>query len=256
MKRFPVQLQWSVVLLLLHAVSVFAQGMYWESTTTAPDGQRMERHAYMPRMFKTVTDAGAGEVVIVRLDKEVMYTLDSQKQTYSEMSFAELEQTMQHASGQMDAAMAQMQKELAGMPPEQRKMVEQMMRDKMPGMHASAAPTEVTKTNETRQINGYACTKYVIHRGPETVMTMWTTTDVKDFSAMRKDFEEFSKRLAAVRPMGGDLGKSMRQVEGFPMQTETGQGIKTMVTKVEKRAIAASEFDIPTGYKKVPPKLH
>jgi hypothetical protein len=240
-------------LLLLHAVSAFAQGLYWESTTTTPSGQRTERHAYLPRMFKTVTDAG--ETVIVRLDKDMLYTLDPQKQTYSEMSFAELERTLQQASGQMDAAMAQMQKELAGMPPEQRQMVEQMMRERMPGMHASTVPAEVTKTNETRQINGYACTKYVIRRGQETLMTLWTTNDIKDFSAMRKDFDEFAKHLAAVRRMDGDLGQSMRQVEGFPIQTETGQGRKTLVTKVEKRAITASEFDIPAGYKKAPTQL-
>lgn len=35
--------------------------------------------------------------------------------------------TMKSASGQMEAQMAQMQKELAGMPPDQRKMVEDMM---------------------------------------------------------------------------------------------------------------------------------
>jgi TolA-binding protein len=35
--------------------------------------------------------------------------------------------TMKSASGQMEAQMAQMQKELASMPPEQRKMVEDMM---------------------------------------------------------------------------------------------------------------------------------
>lgn len=39
----------------------------------------------------------------------------------------ELQSTMKSASGQMEAAMAQMQQQLAAMPPEQRKQMEQMM---------------------------------------------------------------------------------------------------------------------------------
>lgn len=42
--------------------------------------------------------------------------------------------TIKTQSGEMEAAMTQMQKELAGMPPEQRKMIEQMMELKGVGM--------------------------------------------------------------------------------------------------------------------------
>ena len=31
------------------------------------------------------------------------------------------------------------------------------------------------------------------------------------------------------------------------------QGVKTLVTKVEQRAIAASEFEVPAGFTKVEP---
>jgi hypothetical protein len=31
-------------------------------------------------------------------------------------------------------------------------------------------------------------------------------------------------------------------------------GITMTVTKVEKKVVAASEFEVPAGYKKVPPK--
>jgi hypothetical protein len=45
----------------------------------------------------------------------------------------------------------------------------------------------------------------------------------------------------------------MKKVEGFPVQT-TIAGITTTVTKIENKVAAASEFEVPAGYKKVPPK--
>ncbi|HET6272967.1 MAG TPA: DUF4412 domain-containing protein, partial [Bacteroidota bacterium] len=51
------------------------------------------------------------------------------------------------------------------------------------------------------------------------------------------------------------LAEGMKKVDGFPIQTEMGQGITTLVTKVEKRSTPASEFTVPAGYKKVDSKM-
>jgi hypothetical protein len=70
---------------------------------------------------------------------------------------------------------------------------------------------------------------------------------------MQKDFEEFGQRMAAQMPKAGEMVAAMTKVEGFPVQT-TIAGITSTVTKVEKKVVAASEFEVPAGYKKVIPK--
>ena len=52
---------------------------------------------------------------------------------------------------------------------------------------------------------------------------------------------------------GGRLAAAMENLDGFPMETIIG-GMSSTVTKVEKKAIPASEFEIPAGYTKVSPE--
>jgi len=51
--------------------------------------------------------------------------------------------TMKSSSGEMEAKMAQMQQQLAAMPPEQRKMVEDMMAKQGVGMGGGGRPTTI-----------------------------------------------------------------------------------------------------------------
>jgi hypothetical protein len=228
----------------------FSQGITWESTTTTPMTGAKEIHStsyYRPHMFKQTSDNDAS---IFRLDKETLIRVDSQRKEYSEMTFAELESQVKQASGELDARMAEMQKKLESMPPEQRKMVEQMMGDKLKG-GSGEGKVDVTKTSETKTISGYPCTKYVVKQGDKDFATLWTTTSIPDFGTMKDDFKEFSQRISSMMPSkGAQIADGMKKVEGFPIQS-TIAGITTTVTKVEKRTIAASEFEPPPGFTKV-----
>lgn len=62
--------------------------------------------------------------------------------------------------------------------------------------------------------------------------------------------------MMAMNPMANKgLGDAFKKIDGFPIQTEMSQGITNTVTKVEKRAASASEFEVPAGYKKVKSKM-
>ena len=168
------------------------------------------------------------------------------------MSFEEVEKTMKGLGAQMDAAMEQMRKGMKDMPEEQRKQVEQMMGGMMDG---KKTPAEVTKTGERRTISGYACIKHIMKQGSKEVATVWVTKGIKEFEKMRKDFEDFSRRLMALNPMTAGAAEGWDKIDEFPMETDYGKGIKTVVTKVEKRSIPKNEFEIPAGYKRVKSKL-
>ena len=243
------------VLLMNFAVApLSAQGTYWESTTTGMGGEHVSQMYYLSKMFKSVTtDEDGGRVVIVRLDKEKIYTLSPKEKTYSEMTFNELEATMKKMGSEMDSHMAEMNEQLASMPPEQRKMVEEMMKKQM--NRGGGDEVKVEKTGDSKTISGYSCTKFLVKQDDKEMATIWTTKDLKAFESMRGDFQEFSKRMMSMNPMTKGMGEGMQKVEGFPIETDGARGFKQVVTKVEKRSIAASEFEIPADYKKVKSEL-
>ena len=243
--------------LILFSATLYSQGLYWESTTTGTimgGNGRIAKSYYMPKMFKEIHN-GSDESSIFRLDKQLIITVNNKDKTYSEMTFAELEGMMKKTVGQLDEKMAEMRDKLKDMPEEQRKMVEQMIGDKMPGKNKEVK-VEVTATGEKKTISGYACEEYVIKQNGKDLMTLWTSKDVKAFDEMRKDFEEFKSRMAVLTPMAGKgLAEGMKNLKGFPIQTLLSMGLTSIVTKIEKRSTPPSEFEVPPGYKKVKSKM-
>jgi len=237
------------------AASACGQGLYWESTVTrkGDDEKALSKSYYMPQMFKEKGSSG-NQWVIVRLDRKMFVMVNDADKEYSEMTFDELEQMMKNVGGKMSGAMAEMEKQMAGLTPEQKKMMKEMMGGKLPRMKGDAK-IEVTETGEKTSVNGYACTKYVVTRGGEEFITLWTTDEIEGIGTLGEEMKEFGRRMAALNPMG-DLSETeaMMNVDGFPMQTEVAN-VTTVVTKVEKKNIPASEFEVPAGYKKVKPQM-
>jgi hypothetical protein len=230
---------------------IVGQGLSWESTTTVPMANGKIIHSissYRPHMFKQSSENNAS---IFRLDKEMMYLIDTQKKEYSEMTFAEMEAYAKKANKKLEGKMAEMNEQLKNMPPEQRKAMEKMMGNA--GMGGQNAKIEVMKTAEKQTISGYACVKFAMKEDGKEIGSMWTTTSVPDFGSMQKDMKEFGQRMAAQMPKAGEMVEAMKKVEGFPIQT-TIAGITTIVTKIEKKVVAANEFEVPAGYKKVTQK--
>jgi hypothetical protein len=241
-------------LLLCITLPLLAQGVYWESTMTGMGMEQKSQMYYLPKKFKNVSSSQQGnDISIVRLDQSKIYNLMPGDKSYSEMSFSDMEGAAKKTGGEMDARMQEMKKGLESMPPEQRQMAEQMMGRMM--NKSPESPIQVEKTGETKSISGFNCTKYVLKQGDKEMATIWATKDLKEFESMKDDFREFAKGMMAMNPLAKSLRDGMQKVEGFPIQTDMAQGMKTVVTKVEKRSIAASEFEIPSGYKKVKPKF-
>ena len=240
-------------LALLLVLPVFAQGFYWESTRSSSlmgDASETVKYSYAGKKFKVVSGEN-GNTTILRLDKEVMIMLNPEEKTYWEQSFADMEKGAKKSGAQMDQRMAKLREKLKDMPEEQRKMMEQMMGSKMQGSKEEPK-LEVVKSGDTKKISGYTCTKYAINRDGKEMLTVWVTKGVKGFEAIRKEMDEFQERMAEMNPgMRKGVMQELKNIDGFPMQTEMGDMLREVVTKVERRSIAASEFEIPKGYKKV-----
>ena len=234
-----------VLIVLAFAAGAYAQGLYWESKGSGAVGERSSKHYYMPKMFKSVEDED-GTVVIFRLDKEVLYTIHSKEKTYRRVTFAEMEAAMKKGSEKLDEKMAQLQKQMESMPPEQRKMMEDRMGAFMPDK-GKDQKIEIIPTGDRATISGFPSVKYSIKRNGKEMLALWTTKDLKGYDAMRGDFDQFMKRSMNMSPIAKGMAEAFTKVEGFPVQTEIGE-MKETVTKVERRSIPASEFDVPVGY--------
>ena len=239
-------------LVVCTGAAVYAQGAYWESNLSGgPFGDQpvLNKTYYMPGMART--EQGSGEITIIRMDQEKIYSINPETKEYSEMTFADLEK----AAGKANAKMDELKKKLADMPPEQRKMMEQMMGDKLGKGAEQQASVEAT--GETSTISGWKCSKYVVKAGPME-FTVWATKDVAQPGSMRKDWEQMNRRMSSMRPGGSgtSLSDAMQKIDGFPVETDMTQGIKNVVIKYEKRSTPASQFEVPSGYTKTENKLN
>jgi len=241
----------AIVLIILTAAVVsitVSQGLYWESKTKVPMANEKEIYSSSSYRLHMIKQSTENNVTIFRFDKKMIYMIDNQKKEYSAMTFAEMEAFTKKANKAHEGKMAEMNEQMKNMPPEQRKAMEKMMGSM--GMGGQGTKIDVKKTGEKKTICGYSCVKYSMKEKGKEVGSMWTTTGVPGYKNMQKDMKEFGQRMAAQMPKASEMMTAMKKVEGFPVQT-TIAGITTTVTKIEKKGIAASEFEIPAGYKKV-----
>jgi hypothetical protein len=248
MKINIMRLFFSISLSILFVSSAVGQGLYWESVTKGSNDQSMQFHSsvsYMPKMYKQVTDR---QTIVFRLDKDRIYMIDYKDKEYAEMTFAEMEAATKQAMGQMD----ELKEQMKDMPPEQREAMEKMLGNTGMGSK-SKSKMEVAKTGEKSTISGYSCVKYILKENGKEVGIIWTTASVSGYDGMKKDMKKFSERLMAQMPKGKELSDAILKINGFPIQTQLGN-ITSTVTKVEKKKIATSEFEVPAGFKKVSPK--
>jgi len=111
---------------------------------------------------------------------------------------------------------------------------------------------QVTPTQETRNIAGYNCQKYLVSGGMMMNSDYWLSKDVKGY----EEVKEIGKKISGVfddNPMMKQMNIAgmMGQLDGFPVQTVMNimQGTSTTtLKKIEKKSLDKSLFSVPEGY--------
>jgi len=201
-------------------------------------------------------------IMIFDQDKQVVWNILPDNGTYMEMTPAQMEAM----SAQMSQAMQKMQAQLAQMPPEQRKMMEEMMKRGMGGA-ASAAPTvTVQEKGKGEKVGPFATTHYEVQTNGQRSSEVWAASpselhlqdsDFKTFQAMAKFYEPLTRNLESLTrnvPKGSWSPGPMQQIQGFPVRTVTYEGPRAAhewsVTNVGQRSLESSLFTLPPGLKK------
>ena len=203
-------------------------------------------------------------------DKE-MIIVDDKRRQYMVLD----EPTIKQLAAQMNEAMAQYQKMLESVPPQQRVMMEQMMKQQMGNMMPQmAAPekTELSKGGKDKTISGYKTVHYQEKSSGLLENEFWVADwdkveggdEVKGaFLGMAKFQDELLEAMSSggnnplmgmVRSISDNMFKKLTEMEGFPVATTNyDRGAKsneTVLESVEKRDLEVSEFSPPKGYKR------
>ena len=203
-------------------------------------------------------DAENKGVMIFDAGKQVMWMINSNDNTYREMDKAQIDAMGQ----QMSKAMEQMQAQMANMPPQQRAMMEEMMKKNMGGMMggASAKPTISLKELGSEKVRSYDTTHYEMLTNGERTQEIWAApydqaklspADFKTFQDMSKFFEGITRNV----PRGSYSFSAMEQLKGFPVKTVQYSGGKPSheweMVSVDQKSIDGSLFTLPAGAKKM-----
>jgi len=208
---------------------------------------RVDADANTSMMF--LTDGGRNRMVI----------LDRTRNTYQEIDEAMMKQMGQMASG----AMAQMDAAMKNMPPEQRAMMEKMMKGKMP-QAAAAAPKTVYTAKGSGSVNGFSCTKYEGVRSGEKEAEVCAALPAQlkltpsDFQVLDKMKQFSSSLLSALAsspirvnvPTAAGLESGY---DGFPVQKtdfDNGQPTKRGELKsITRVSFSDADFSLGTAKK-------
>ncbi|MCZ6491153.1 MAG: DUF4412 domain-containing protein [Acidobacteria bacterium] len=203
-------------------------------------------------------------VMIFDQSRQTVWMIQPGEGTYIEMTAADIQkmkQTMDQAMGQMAEAMKQMQAELANLPPEQRAMMEQMMKGRMPAMQSAPAPkvtTEVKSRGE--RVGPYTCTLYeVLTDGQRTGEVCVAPLD--QVQLQQAEFDTFRAMAEFYEPLSSNAPEAkigmagLAQMDGFPVRwvDYDGQNVTSEweVTEIERRSLETSLFAPPSGLQKV-----
>lgn len=204
--------------------------------------------------------------MIFRGDRREMVVVDHDNQTYHSFD----EEMMKSLAGQLSEADRMMQEALKNVPADQRAMIEQMMKKKMPAgaqLPKTRPETELKKTGERGDQNGYPCVKYEVTRDGRKLREIWVTdwsnveggSDVVGaFNDMADFFHELMDSMPQMGgggPVDGNVFEHMKELGGFPVVTkEFGDdgSLKgeTTLHSAKRQDIDPDAFEPPSGYKR------
>jgi len=237
MKKIGVMVKFllvSVTLCLMISSAAMAD-LYWESNQEIkgmpgrPDETTVIKTYLTAYASRTERD---GQITIMNFDTKMMYHINPQAKTYQQINMAEM--------GKMP--------EIKG---EKGQMQQQMMKNMMGNI-------QVTPTQETRQIAGYNCQKYLVS-GMMMNSEYWLSKDVKGY----EEIKEIGKKIAGIfdeNPMMKqmNIAAMMGQLDGFPVQMVMNimkGSSTTTLTKIEKKSLDKSLFSVPEGYTRTQSKM-
>lgn len=208
------------------------------------------------------------EKTTVIFQGEALLILNHKDKTYIRMD----EKSMTRMSSQISSAMKQMQERMATLPPEQRAMMEKMMKGKMPegmmqGMGSQPPPRRI-QLEGSEQVGDFSCQKYVVYRGQQKTQEICAAPvdqvgDIAEVIDTFRSMARFSERMLEPlkqSPFASVVDspfQTLNEIEGFPVLTrsfENGQAVSEVLLKSAiRQSLSDDLFSAPADYRKIDP---
>lgn len=212
-------------------------------------------------MARVDPHSGAGsENTSVIFRDDTLWVVDHDKKVCEKID----KEGMEKLSVELGGAMKQMEAELAKLPPEQRAMMEKMMKGKMPAGMGQEAPARRIEAGAAEQVGEYSCTVKTLFAGDEKVWEVCAAEEsaagaaaeaMGAFRAMSRFTEELREILqqGPFAEMMEMPYQDVNELGGFPVRSRTftnGQVVsETTLTSVTREDLGVDVFSIPKGYK-------
>ena len=245
----------SCALALVTAPAFAGTHIQMESTDLDSNATRQSELLMDATRFR-VNDATSSVIFLTDGGRNRVLMLDKSRNEYTEMD----QETVDRLGEQMQGMASQMEAMMKNVPPEQRAMMEQMMKGKMPQAAAPQAPVRTVYTARGGDtVNGIRCTKYEGMKGGKKVAEVCAADpsaiklSPNDYQVFEKMREFMSGLMDAIRkmPMAETVQNNLAEpgFEGFPVRKVTFRNGKA-VEREELKAIKAAAFtdaDFSTG---------
>jgi hypothetical protein len=229
-----------------------------QKITTAGNTTTSQSQIEKTRMrSETVGANGRKQTLIFDGTAQVLRVVDDEAKTYSELTKDDVERI----SGQMSAAMGQMQQQMQNLPPEQRARMEAMMQSGRGMMGGMGGPPPEYKKIGTDKVGRWACDKYEGTKNGEKQSELCTVDPAAlgftaaDFAVTKQLADFFSKMM----PPGMDTLFRMGSAgptgfSGIPIRVvgfrNGAQQTTSEMTDVGRQNFADALFTVPAGYTK------
>jgi hypothetical protein len=207
-----------------------------ETQVLTKDRERTESDSKYTGRFKTFAGGANRSARIVRLDQGVVWELNPDKKTYTELTFDEMRAQMEHMADQMKQAQAQME--------DAKRQAKEETADA--GI-TTTYDVDVKQTGEHQDIAGFACARAIVtctatttstknpaaNAKTEYVMDEWLSDKIPGAAeaiAFRRAFAEklgMEQMAAQVSPMAasmygdavGKMAAKLKDLHGYAMKT-------------------------------------
>lgn len=205
--------------------------------------------------------------MIFRGDRQVMWMIDYEEKTYFEVTPKDLQRMKSTMEDSMAAMRKQMEEQLKDLPPEQRRMVEDMMKTRMPPVSAKQAPEDkvtYTKVASGQRFQRWTCDKYEGRRGGEKVSEVCSASvaalglnpdNLRAWRQLAEFFKAFDPAGAEglLAPSSEDWEKD-QGYPGIPVHeisySDGKPESESKIQEIRQQDFSPSVFEIPAGFRK------
>ena len=194
-------------------------------------------------------------------NRDQMIVLDHNQETFTVIDPKEFIKAVEEHTKKMEELR---QKHLDSLPPEQREMVEKMIKEREleSGKNSSGRIViSIKNSEETTEISGYKASRYDVFYNDKLNEELWLTNDLEiqnelelqKMSNLMTEFKKVNKQLGDDTVVNEEAFINLFANGGFPLKTVDRSFGDTVyveeVVEIKKQDIPKEEFKLPSGYK-------